>query len=66
MQTRYKKSVGGVPHIDTAQIPPTDSHTLCSSFLSAVQKFYENPDNLMRFNDWKMSRDTKTKKEKTQ
>lgn len=64
MQTRYKKRTGNVPRVDTAQIPPTDTRALCSSFLSAVQRFYENPDNQTRFNEWKKTNETKKEKKK--
>lgn len=45
------------PHIDTSQIPEVEIRNLCSTFLAAVKCFYEDPENLIRFEAWKHHRD---------
>lgn len=42
--------------IDTGSIPDIDRRNLCSTFLSAVQRFYDNPENRKRFEQWKQER----------
>lgn len=43
--------------IDTNQISSVDKRNLCSSFLAAVQRFYDDPHNRDRFERWKSERD---------
>ena len=46
-------SGGDTPvRIDTSQIPAVEVQILSATFLDAVQRFYENPDNIRRFEEW--------------
>ena len=40
-------------HIDTSLIPPTETRLLCATFLEAVKHFYEDPENVRRFEEWR-------------
>lgn len=42
--------------IDTSQIPAVEVQILSATFLDAVQRFYENPDNIRRFEEWRNKR----------
>lgn len=42
--------------IDTTQISKSDIQNLSITFLTAVNKFYEDPVNLKKFEAWKESR----------
>ena len=42
--------------IDTSKIPRVEVNLLCSTFLSAVQAFYEIPENTRRFKEWRAAR----------
>ena len=42
--------------IDTNLIPDIDRRNLCSTFLSAIQRFYEDPENRKRFERWMQER----------
>lgn len=42
--------------IDTTQIPAVEVQVLSATFLDAVQRFYENPENLRRFEAWRNQR----------
>ncbi len=44
--------------IDTSQIPAVDVQNLSRTFLTAIQRFYEDPENVKRFEEWKRARDT--------
>lgn len=44
--------------IDVGQIPPTDVQNICQTFLAAVKSFYENPEHIKQFEDWKKRRET--------
>jgi hypothetical protein len=39
--------------IDISQIPTADTRNLSQTFLTAVRRFYDNPENLKKFEDWK-------------
>ena len=39
--------------IDISQIPTAETRLLSQTFFTAVKKFYENPQNLAGFEDWK-------------
>ena len=45
------------PHIDFSQLSQTDWNNLSSTFLSAVERFYEDPANMERFEKWKAGRE---------
>ena len=50
-------SGGDTPvRIDTSQIPAVEVQILSATFLDAVQRFYENPDNIRRFEEWRNKR----------
>lgn len=38
--------------IDVSQIPKVELNILCATFLDAVQRFYEDPENRRRFEEW--------------
>lgn len=44
--------------IDTAAIPKVEVKLLCSTFLEAVQAFYEDPQNRADFEAWQKARAT--------
>ena len=43
--------------IDVAQIPQAEVQNLSMTFLGGVKKFYEDPKNLQRFEDWTRNRE---------
>lgn len=45
------------PCFDLALIGEADKHNLCSTFLEAVQRFYDDPANRDRFERWKEKRE---------
>lgn len=49
--------------IDPALIPRADVQNLAFTFLTAVKKFYDNPENERRFQEW-MQQHQKTKEAK--
>lgn len=55
-----KSVVAAIPdatpiHIDISQIPKIEMDLLCATILEAAQKFYEDPENRRRFEEWKKS-----------
>lgn len=44
------------PRFDLTQIGEADRHNLAVTFLEAVQRFYEDPANLERFEKWKQEK----------
>lgn len=44
------------PHIDFSQVGEADWLKLSATFLDAVQRFYEDPANLARFEVWQAQR----------
>lgn len=42
-----------VAQIDVSQIQSADIQQLSSTFLTAVKRFYNDPQNLKGFEDWK-------------
>lgn len=47
--------------VKTNEIPITDVYLLAQTFLSAVNAFYEDPQNVLKFEKWKQQRDDNTK-----
>jgi hypothetical protein len=47
------------PKIDTAQIEELDWNVLTSALLTAIERFYDDPANVARFNSWKKENGTK-------
>lgn len=45
-------AVSTPPKIDPAQIPEVEARNLCRDLLTAVQRFYQNPENLKQFEEW--------------
>ena len=37
---------------DLSQIGSADKHNLCATFLEAVERFYDDPTNRKRFEEW--------------
>ena len=37
----------------TMQIPESDAANLAKAFLSATQKFFEDPENVRKFEEWR-------------
>lgn len=46
--------------IDTTAIPKVEVKLLCSTFLEAVQAFYEDPQNLADFEAWQKAGGNRT------
>lgn len=44
---------------DLSQIGEADKRNLCSTFLGAVNSFYDNPANVRKFEAWKKARNAK-------
>lgn len=44
------------PHFDVSQIPEVDRRALGATFYAAIKKFYADPANLARFEEWKARR----------
>lgn len=42
--------------IDCAQIPRVEVNNLCRTFLAAIERFYEDPENRKRFEEWQRKR----------
>ena len=42
-------------------IPAVDARVLCATVLDSVEKFYQNPENQRRFEQWKREKEEKTK-----
>lgn len=40
------------PRFILPQIGSADKHNLCSTFYEAVKRFYDDPANLKRFEEW--------------
>lgn len=47
--------------IDTSQIPAATAQMLGATFLAAVKKFYQNPENVKKFEEWKRQNNTDNK-----
>ena len=47
--------------IDVSQIPAADVRALSAAFLSAVQRFYSDPQNMKKFEEWKRRQSDKEK-----
>ena len=41
-------------------IPAVDTRVLCATVLDSVEKFYQNPENQRRFEEWKCKKEEKT------
>lgn len=48
--------------IDVSQILERDWKNLAITFLGAVERFYENPENIKRFEEWKKKQEAKEDK----
>lgn len=44
------------PRFDLSQLGEADRQNLASTFLKAIQRFYENPANIDRFEEWQAQR----------
>lgn len=53
-------------HIDVSQIPKVELNILCATFLDAVQRFYEDPENRRRFEEWRSKRNGGTTNDRSQ
>ena len=42
----------GTSRFDLSQIGDADKHNLCATFLEAVQRFFDDPANRERFEQW--------------
>lgn len=38
--------------VDPAKIPSVDVYLLCSTFLQAAKRFYEDPENVRKYEEW--------------
>lgn len=47
----------GPIHIDTSQIPAVELELLCKATLDLVLQFYEDPENLRGFEEWRAARE---------
>ena len=45
--------MGSVVRIKPNLIPSMEKQLLCATFLEAVIRFYENPDNMRAFERWR-------------
>lgn len=45
--------------IQTNEIPVADATVLARTFLSAVNTFYRNPQNVLKFEEWKKQQNKK-------
>ena len=43
--------------IDTAQIPGIEMKILCTTLVERMKIFYDDPENVRRFEEWKKNRD---------
>ena len=48
---------GNKIHIDISQIPPIQSQLLGATFFAAVKRFYSDPENVKKCEEWKKERD---------
>ena len=46
--------------INTSQIPETEAKLLAMTFLDAIKKFYSDPKNVEKFQEWKKNRYAET------
>lgn len=53
------------PHIDYSQVGEADWLKLSTTFLDAIQRFYEDPANLERFEKWQTKRQARCAAETT-
>lgn len=51
--------------IDCAQIPRVEMRILSHTLLDAIERFYDDPENLRRFNAWQQKRMAKRAVEET-
>lgn len=47
----------GSIRIDTSQIPTVEVQILSATVLKSVQAFYEDPENVRRFEAWRAARE---------
>lgn len=55
-----------MPVIDTTLIPAVEVQVLCATVLDAVNRFYEDPENQKRFQEWQQRRNADKVKEAKQ
>ena len=48
--------------IDISQIPAVESQLLGATFFAAVKRFYSNPENVKKFEEWKRQKQTTQQK----
>ena len=53
------------PRFDLSQIDEADRLNLASTFLEAIQRFYEDPANIARFEKWQAQRQARRAAENT-
>jgi len=44
------------PRFDLSQMGKADKRNLCSTFYDAVNRFYDDPKNVRKFEAWKKAR----------
>lgn len=49
----------GKSRFDLSQIGDADRHNLCATFLGAVQRFFDDPANRERFEQWQQNQTRK-------
>lgn len=47
----------GKSRFDLSQISTADKHNLAATFLEAALRFYEDPENLKRFERWQAKKE---------
>lgn len=47
----------GKVEIDLNQIPPYQMRLLCKTILEACQKFYSDPENVKKYEEWKRAKE---------
>lgn len=50
---------------DFSQIPEIECRRLGKTFLAAVERFYANPENIRRFEEWKKEQEARDAAEAT-
>lgn len=51
------KRVGPIPKIDVNKIPKFQMDMLCRTLLESVRRFYEDPENVRKYEEWKKNRE---------
>jgi len=45
--------------LDTGKIRKSDERNLAQAFLAAAKRFYDDPENLRRFEEWKRQKEAR-------